>query len=211
MNAMFCSAVAFTVVIGCSTANATVIGFDSLNGVDGDPYTGHIENGFTITAFDSTTWHAGLLFGNPTPSIFATAGFGTIVITGSGQFTFASVDLAVTSPGGCPTCANFLIIGYQTAVPVLTVSGTASAAFQTVFSTDPSQLLDYLVIEKFNGPSGFHIDNIVLNAGQSIPEPTTFVIVGAGLTGLAILSRRCLAAEIKNHWSRMWPDDAATP
>ena len=36
----------------------------------------------------------------------------------------------------------------------------------------------------------FLIDNIVYNAGAPVPEPSTFILFGAGLAGVAFLKRR---------------------
>ena len=84
----------------CGVANAIVIGFDNLVAANGTSYTGSTENGFDVATIDGN-WFEAQAFGNPVPSIFAgpidaVSAINTVRVTrtGSGDFTFTSVDLA---------------------------------------------------------------------------------------------------------------------
>src|SRR5258706_7253466 len=102
-------------VLGTVTAQATVIAFSPLVGANGAAYAGHVEGGFTVTP-TAGTWFEAHSTGNPVPDIFSNSNPGTVSVTTTGLFTFASADF--NTPGG----EDYLITGFLGGNPVLVMS-----------------------------------------------------------------------------------------
>ncbi len=181
-------------VCAASQASLITIDFGPLAGANEDPYTGHVEDGFTVTPVQGE-WFEGHQFGNPEPSIFAGPIFfpvqSAIQVTG-GQFSFQSVDLSSNSRPDSP----FLIEGFLNNVLVLSQAGTIDDinTFNLIASANPATVLDRLRIQITPADletTSMNIDNIVLNVGNgTAPEPSGIALLGLGLAFLARIRRR---------------------
>lgn len=180
--------VAFAAMLaGSEAANAYVIGFDSLVGLNGVPYAGHTEGGFAVTP-TSGVWFEAHIFGNPVPDIFSRSNTGVINVTG-GLFTFAGVDLGDGSVQGGTA---FAIKGFLGGMQALSQTGMnlPGGVFTTINSSNTVKILDRLEITMFlNSSTSYNIDNIVVNAA-AVPAPGTMALVGIGLAGLGFSRRK---------------------
>jgi hypothetical protein len=189
---------AFVIGAVSQPAAAAIIGFNTLVGGNGNPYSGSSEAGFTITPTQGS-WFQGQVFGNPTPSIFA----GPIgspspsqidIVDSTLPFTFASVDLTSNVNLG----TTYTIQGFLNNVLVLnqTATPTAINTFQTFASVNSTQLLDKLTIlgTPATGVTSFNIDNInVTKQVVTVPEPTsTLGFLALGTLGAASTLKRKL-------------------
>jgi hypothetical protein len=184
---------AFTAFIMCVSASAVTITFDPLTGENLDPYSGHVEGGFSVVPI-AGNWMEAHLFGNPTPAILANTATARIEVT-DGLFTFNSVDLADGAIDPCTRCATFSITGYLNNVAVLSTAGTTSSIFQTFFGPDPLQRLDRLEIRMTKGDFSYNIDNIVVNV---VPEPVTLLLTTVGMAMLGVVNRGRL---LRRRWT----------
>ena len=104
----------------------------------------------------------------------------------SGPFYFNSVD--VENPGGLVT-----IMGVYNGFQDFRGSFMGPDTFQTVDSPTGRQIFDYLLIgiNTANGGIGY-VDNIVLTPVfpfTQVPEPTSVILMSAGLLALALRAR----------------------
>jgi len=182
---------ALTWLLQTTPASAAVISFTGLQ--TPAAFTGpYVESGFSVlpTANDWIVWTG---YGNPAPAIVfinPDTAFETSaqieVTAGGGLFTFESVDL-YSSISPIP----FVFVGLLNSTVVLTQGGALPNTFgnfRTV-SVNSTQPIDTLLITVGNpstapfptvNPAG--LDNVVVNR---VPEPTTLVLMTAGLVGMA--------------------------
>jgi hypothetical protein len=164
------------------TAGAATIDFTTVPGNDGDLFTTFTENRFEVTAIGGT-WSVSKSLGNPAPAIF-TQSFGAIQVDGA-PFSFKSVD--IDSPGGLVTIIG--VFGNSQIFRGSFVGGPDT--FQPVVSPSGNELFTYLIISinMVNGGTGY-IDNIVLSpVHEPVPEPSSVILVSAGLLTLALRAR----------------------
>ena len=184
------SAVLLLVSAG-SIASATTIDFSNLVGANGDPYTFSSQGGFNVEALiGQGSWFEAHAFGNPEPSIFAgpigSPSISSIVVhrEDDGAFTFSSVDLACNNGSNCPFqflafLGNTFAFDFKSSVPNL------GFGFVTELNPNASMVIDKLLItiSPDAGTTSMNLDNIVVAA---VPEPTTVVLLGSALTGMAL-------------------------
>ncbi len=134
-------------------------------------------------------------FGNPAPSIFATGPASIdVTVTNGGNFDFTSADLVNDVD---PSTFSFL--GYEGGNLVYDVTGTiptdptGQGVFRTFDSDESKNPINLLVIETTG--SDVNIDDVVVarNTAAVTPEPSSFVLLGSGLLGVAGVMRRRLA------------------
>ena len=159
--------------VGTTPSEIITINFDGFSGVPNRTplTTTYTESGFTLTP-TAQTWESLVTFGNPAPFIqfsrtaSQSTQVGEITVTSNGTpFRFISVDLYSSV-----TTIPHEIIGVRNGVPVFAFSGTAPntfGGFTTVANTQPTQLIDLLLIRVSNpatpccnNPVG--VDNIVV-------------------------------------------------
>ncbi|WP_259782940.1 hypothetical protein [Aestuariispira ectoiniformans] len=174
-------------------AQATVIDFGGLPGPNGTAYTGHVEDGFTVTPNDGD-WHQGLVYGAPTPSIFGgpvpQPVFGSITVTG-GIFRFISVDLSSNSATG----TRATVIGYMNGITQFGYDFTITTANQFVTLVNPGPFMVdidelYIAMMPDTGVSSYNIDNIVLRSVRAVPAPAALGLIILGLAGVGFTRRR---------------------
>jgi hypothetical protein len=191
MHAIKTSALVAAAVLGlaASTASATVITFSGLPGTTGDPLAPYTEAGFTVTP-TSGNWLEAHAFGNPLPSIyvvdFNSAPFGALAVTHGGDlFSFNSLDLESE-----PTPSGWELRGSRGGVLVFDLADSRpGGSFNTILSPS-SLLIDTLTFDVSAGPGSFNVDNINVELAAAVPEPASFVLLLAGISGLGLARRR---------------------
>lgn len=187
-------ATAALVSFGAQSAQSApiTIGFDALS-VDGSPYAGHSEDGFTVTP-TAGDWFVGLQFGNPTPSIFAGPAFSvqgtnTVEVTG-GTFNFLSSDFACNNGSDCSASITGFLGASVLFTQVSSVTAGPPFQFFTTNNGAPGVTIDKLVITLTpgNGTSSINLDNIVLD--RPVPEPALMSLLALGFGGALRLRRR---------------------
>lgn len=183
--AQLCSVFLLLVVVSTGrVAQGYNIGFNTLGGVNFDPFVGHSEGGFTVSPITGT-WLKGHSFGDPVPSIFGeTAALSTVRVTDNttGLFRFDQVKLAGLTVGS----TTYTVEGFLNNVSVLpSISGTLNIAdtFFNIPNPSPSTIINRLDITlSRNSSSSFNVDNIVVH---HIPEPSTIALLVACAIGVA--------------------------
>ncbi len=186
----FVSGLLFTVL--CSpAAHGAIISFATLNGANGNPFTGAVEAGFTVTP-TSGSWFQSQIYGNSQPSIFDgpvfSPGKAAIAVTSGGSFTFNSLDYSSNNGG-----STYLIQGFQGITDVFDETGTLAGtfgpfSFGTLTGSHSSVPINRLVIQISPGgnATSVNLDNINVSA---IPEPQTLFLVWGGIGGLIALKK----------------------
>lgn len=181
-------------LVAAGAANAQTITFGALPGNNGDAFTGpYSEAGYDVTLLSGAICVA-KSFGNPVPDLFGgpicsntTPATLSVKKSGGGLFRFIGADLA-TQNG----TANYTFAGYVAAISQYSSGGVlpSTAAFATYAGSAPGTSIDELRIAlSLNDGSSYNVDNIQL-ASTTVPEPASFVLVGAGLAGVALLRRK---------------------
>lgn len=174
-------------------AQATTITFDSLE----QPGTGfkylpsYSEDGYQLSASSfasAQNGNTGWYFGSA--SLFNNYGNGVTTLTKAdhGTFSFNSIDLAPVSTGwGAGATVTFIgnVHGGGTVTDSYTLSNSYS--FERFALTGFNELDSVSWIQQYN----YHqFDNLVLEQSAPVPEPSTFILLGAGLVGTVCLKRK---------------------
>lgn len=191
MNVLRTALATAALLTATATASATVITFDNLPGNNGDPFTSYVESGFTVTK-DSGSGCVGKSFGNPLPSVFGgpvcdNGSLGVFSVTGSGLFSFDSIDLAANNGA-----LNYLIEGLV-GTTLMFSNANSLAGPTAVFSTINSSsnaAIDTLRLTFRTAGTSFNMDNIVLSGGNQVPEPNAALLALLALGVGAATSRR---------------------
>jgi hypothetical protein len=178
---------------------ATTITFDNLGGNNGDVFTGYAESGFSVTPgapspFQDNNWNVAKIIGNPVPDIYYTTQSGIILVamTNSGLFTFSSMDLGSNSANNGLTYSIKGFLNNAILFQSNRTFDTITNVFETYYNNYDSYstiLMDKLVIEISGPGSSIYLDNIVVNS-TAVPEPTTMLLLGLGLVGIAGVRRK---------------------
>lgn len=196
--------VALLVMLWATETMAYTIGFDGLNGSNLSSFSSYTESIYTV-APSIGQWFEAHIFGSPIPAIgsgplySADGGTSAITVTG-GIFTFGGVDLTSNSAGG----TMYTIAGSLLGVDQFTFGTTIHSInhFESISSIS-GLAVDHLTITgtRATGVTSFNIDNIRLivasgpcvNPGcpdpNTVPEPASLMLLGAGLAGIEIWRR----------------------
>ena len=167
------------------TTAAGIVTFDTIGGLNGDPFTTVTENGVTVTSI-AGSWQKGFSVGNPAPSIFSFSGLATVNVTTGGLFTFVSFDLGT----GGTSDPSYAYHGFLNNVDILDGAGTPSGnSFLTIGSSNTGLSLDLLQITMTPTSTSENLDNIVVGAATA-PEPGALSLMALGLVAMLCLRHR---------------------
>ena len=170
--------------IPAARAHAAVVTFDTIGGINSDPFTTVTENGVTVNSATGA-WEKGHLYGNPLPSLFTFDDVAALEIVTGGTFFFTSFDLGT----GGTSNPRYSFEGFLNGVSQYAVSGDSSGdAFLTVLNTE-DEAVDRVLITAFLTSSSANIDNIVVEYERQVPEPATLGLLALGLAA-AVRARR---------------------
>jgi hypothetical protein len=170
-------------------AQAGVVTFDSLGGVQGDYFTSVTENGVTVTG-QPFAWRQSHSFGNGAPAVYADLAF--LSVTTGGLFTFNSYDVAGDRPNA-PVPPSALYYGYRDGNLVFSANAPlAGTGFITINNLYPDILIDQLDIRSDGSGLGGsnHIDNIVVTPAGVPDAANTSAMLLLGLVALVAVRRR---------------------
>lgn len=192
MKRVFCLAILASASIFTPAAEAATITF-------GDaavyPFATYTESGYTFQVISGPNWgldfpgNAGVALSSGNYSANPVGARLDLFLTGGGLFTFSQLDFSRRQPSASDTLNIFAEVNSVVTGSLLNFGATSTQAFQTAltgfgpvdrirFEVASSQTTDLL------------IDNLVLNAGADVPEPATWLLMGAGLAILPLLRRR---------------------
>jgi len=189
------AAFAFTASGVPSLVDAQTITFNNLAGSNGTAFSAYSESGFDVTLLVGDLCVA-KFFGNPIPALYDGGGCGTdnvfalvsVTRSGGGLFRWLGIDLAAVDGG----TIQYSVEGGAPGASLYQQTGTfASTTFFTLASNNSSTAVNELrfSIGSVNARS-FNIDNIALGAATTVPEPSSFALIGLGLTAVIAARRR---------------------
>ncbi len=185
--------------------SAQTINFGALLGSNGALFSTYTESGFTVERIEGSICVA-RYGGNPAPGLSGGVNCGQstsstlrVTRTAGGLFRFMSTDLSTANGPTLyesPATSSYTFAGYLATIASYSVSSNFSLAGGTVAnfaSPAPATDIDELRISLNTGGSDtrtYDIDNIALSTSTVVPEPSTIVLMGAGLMGLLAVARR---------------------
>lgn len=189
------------VLFSCSLpAYASVLDFSGMPGSNTQTFSSFTEDGFVVTNTGGQ-YLVGTYYGDAVPDLFsgssdaffAASATGTASVTvtrvGGGEFTFAGADLADDSTPG-----TYTYTGMMNGTSMFLQTGDIeSTLFMSYASNSASMKMTSLVITETGGD--FNLDNITVDAPASAvtPEPSSLLLLGTGILGLATTMRRRIA------------------
>jgi hypothetical protein len=195
-------------------ANAAII---TLSGVGAGPLTGtYVESGFTIDLGDdtygTTIGGAAALINDPTSTTQPLTEL-TLQLTDLGTFTFSSIDVGNFN-GSFPSAhvaaardSGITVLGsLNGTTKFLTVLDATSGVMTTQNSASNLPIDKLLVVLGNNGfPTDIEgVTNISVTSTAPTPEPSTLILMGAGMLALTGAARRRSAARASSTTWRRW-------
>jgi hypothetical protein len=186
---------AFVLGIGLISSNpaaATIVTFDNLPGSNGSTYTSYTESGVTVSKLSGSGCVA-KSFGNPQPDVFLgdvcdSTNSGSYKISGAGLLSLNSIDFSANNGS-----LNYHLQGFLNNIAIWDTNSSLagpSSTFVTI-SGFAATAVDFIQMDLTANGSSANFDNInVSQANISVPEPTSFALLGLALAGLGFMRKR---------------------
>jgi hypothetical protein len=198
-------AFAAIVLAASNKASASTVDFTCASCIDGSTISSFTENGYTVTSSLGTwNWNSSSKHSDGADiSTFVPDRGDTNVITitkvGGGFFYFDSIE--ILGPG---QSLVYTITGFDGSVSLFSFSNCSINDGQFSLcsnAADQSILVDSVTLSVYKhdkeSPS-VYVDNIELqDSSTPVPEPSSYMLFGSGLLGLALLTRSKVAADVQ--------------
>jgi len=120
-------------------------------------------------------------------------GFLTQNVGAAGATSYA-VSFYLHNDGGTPNDFTVIWNGVDVGPDLVDVGGFSYTQFSGVLSGNPGAGANSLTFEFRQDPAYWGLDDVVVLANNTVPEPGSLILMGSGILGLAGLIRRKLAA-----------------
>lgn len=173
---------------------AAVMTFDPVASTSVQTFTSYSEAGFSLGSPSNNfaSWGSTISHYNGSQAMFQNTPNGVTVLTkiGGGSFSFDSIDLSEVYNQTGYTATNVTFVGNLTGGGTSSVSIDLDLIFGNQTFSFGSAFSDVTSVSWTQTP-GFHqFDNLTMDAGNSVPEPSSLALMVLALGGLGAVGAR---------------------